>query len=121
MIANFKHKNMLPIFRIVHIVAVMLLLGITFVAIANPLAEHRKKVLMYSGIASLIVVLTGFGLLGSQHMGVPPWAIVKALCWLTISALAGIAYRVKGKERLLFSLASGAMFFAVVMVSLKPF
>jgi len=63
-------------------------------------AEHRKKILMWSGIASLGVMLTGFGMAGAQKIGFPVWLDIKILCWLLISSLVGIYFRkpeLKGK------------------------
>ena len=71
-----------PIFYILHLLALFTLVGTIFAAIANPAPERRKPLLMYSGIASLVVMLTGFGLLGMLKYGCPGWAFVKILCWL---------------------------------------
>jgi hypothetical protein len=63
-------------------------------------AESRKKILMWSGIASLVVMLTGFGMAGVQKIGFPLWINVKILCWLLISSLVGVYFRkpeLKGK------------------------
>ena len=50
--------------------------------------------MIITGIASLLVVISGGGLLAKLYPGqFPGWVIVKLVCWLGLSALAGIAYR----------------------------
>ena len=90
-------------------------------AFAAPGAELRRPVLMWSGIVSLLVFLTGFGMLGVLKLGFPGWAIVKIFCWLTLSAAAGIAFRKREHTRQILGVTVAALVLAVVMVTLKPF
>ena len=78
------------LFLLLHVTSVILLSGVTFAAFAAPQSENRRPSLMMSGVLSLLVFLTGFGILG----GAPPgWAIVKVVCWLVLSGLTGMAVR----------------------------
>ena len=77
-------------FFFLHIVAVLLLVGFTFYAFGAE-AKTKKRTMMYSGIASLLVFITGFGMI--HQWGWPGWFFVKLVVWLAISAFAGIAYR----------------------------
>ncbi len=81
------------IFSIIHILAILLLTGLTFAAFANPVQALRRKILAASGICSLLALIAGFGLAGLHKYGFPTWIIVKLICWLGLSAMAGIAYR----------------------------
>ena len=46
------------------------------------------------GIASLLVLISGFGLLAKLHANqFSGWVIVKLVCWLGLSMLAGMAFR----------------------------
>ncbi len=83
----------IQLFSVLHVFSVILLIAINFYVFANPDPAKRKKTLMYSGIFSLFVFLTGFGILGMNHWGVPVWSVIKIVCWLFLSAVAGIAYR----------------------------
>jgi chromate transport protein ChrA len=49
------------------------------------------------------------------------WLVVKVVCWLGLSALAGIGYRRRGKTGLLIAVALFLIVTAVTMVYLKPF
>ena len=112
---------MSPMFYyILHVCSVLVLTAYTFYAFAAPL-ETRKRVLMISGIASLIALVGGFGLQAKLGYGFPGWIIVKLVCWLGISALAGVGYRRRGAIGTLALVAIVLLIVAVVMVYLKPF
>lgn len=108
------------IFHLIHLLSVFALVGTVVFAIAKPEQLVRKKVLMYSGISSLVVLITGFGLLGVMKLGVPPWSLVKVAVWLALSLLAGIAFRRPDKGSLFLWVCSVGVALALVMVSLKP-
>ena len=107
-------------YHILHLSSLVVLLGYTFHAFAAP-AETRKKVLMITGVASLLMLVSGIGLLHKLQLGFPGWAIVKLLCWLGVSAVAGIAYKRRAQADLIMILTLVLAIVAVVMVYLKPF
>ena len=103
---------------LLHVTSVILLSGVTFAAFAAPQSENRRPSLMMSGVLSLLVFLTGFGILG----GAPPgWAIVKVICWLVLSGLTGMAFRMTGRIPMLRVVAAVVILIAVAMVIYKPF
>ena len=109
------------VYHIIHLVSLFALFGYTFYAFAAP-AETRKKVLMITGIASLLVLVSGFGLIsklyGNHFYG---WMIVKLVCWLGLSALSGLGYRRRGAVGAFALVAVALAFVAVVRVYIKPF
>jgi hypothetical protein len=107
-------------YYILHVISVMVLLAYTFYAFAAP-AESRKRVMMVTGIASLLALIGGFGLQAKLNYGFPGWLIVKLVCWLGLSALAGFGYRRRGAAGTLALVAVIWVVVAVVMVYLKPF
>ena len=109
------------IFHIIHVLAAFILFGLTFAAFANPLPLLRKKVLAASGIASLAVIIAGFGLTGLLKIGFPIWVIVKIICWLGLSAMAGMAYKQPKKIPLLLGSTIVLIVVALYMVYLRPF
>ncbi len=111
---------MSPIFySILHVISVLTLAGYTFYAFAAP-AETRKKVLMITGIASLLALVSGFGLISKIYQNqFTAWMIVKMVCWLGLSALAGIGYRRRGAVPVLMGLALALVVVAVVTVYTK--
>src|SRR5438045_9172251 len=83
----------LNLLHVVHVAAIVMLIAYTFLGFAGA-PETRKRVLIMTGIASLLVLLTGIrmwqGMYGFKMMG---WTLVKAFCWLVLSGLTGVAYR----------------------------
>jgi hypothetical protein len=110
------------IYSVLHVVAALVLVGMTFSAFANPAPERRKFVMMVGGIASLVMVIAGFGLhakLGIQ--GFPGWLIVKVVAWLVLSAVSGIAFRKQTMIGLLAVISMVSVVAAVYCVYFKPF
>ena len=108
------------IYYILHVTAVVVLTGYTFYAFAAA-ADTRKRVMMITGIASVLALVGGFGLQAKLNYGFPGWLIVKIVCWLGLSALAGFGYRRRGAAGALAAVALLFAFIATVMVYTKPF
>lgn len=107
-------------YHILHVLSLLVLTGGTFYGFAGA-PETRKKVMMATGIASLLMLISGVGLLHKLGYGFPGWAIVKLVIWLALSALAGIGYRQRSKTMLFFAIITGLLLLALVMVYAKPF
>ncbi len=112
----------LPYYKLLHLFSLIVLTAHTFMAFANPLPENRKRTLMITGIAALIMAFTGFGMLAVEKIPISSgWVIVKIVCWLGLASLSGIVYR-KTHLRGLLSLVSLALILiALVMVIFRPF
>lgn len=112
---------MSPLFySILHVISVLVLTGYTFYAFAAP-PESKKKVMIITGVASLLALVGGFGLQAKLQVGWPGWFVVKMLCWLGLSALAGMGYRRRAEAGMLAIAAIVLVVIAVVVVYLKPF
>jgi hypothetical protein len=105
---------------IIHVASVLGLTGATFFAFGGA-PETRKRVLMLSGIASLLVVLTGVRMWQVEFQFHGGWAVVKLFCWLGVSAIGGIAYRRQHKACLFAFITLVLLVTAVTMVFVKPF
>jgi len=106
--------------HIIHVFSAIGLVAATFYACAGA-PETRKKTLMWSGIASLLVLLTGVRMWQSLYSFSSGWAVVKIVCWLGLSAFAGIAYKRRAKAGLWITLTLVLSLLALVMVYVKPF
>ncbi len=100
-------------YYLLHIFALFVLTAHTFMAFGNPDPANRKQTMIITGIASLLALVGGFGLMAKLH---PTeygalWFIVKLFCWLGLSALAGIVYR---RPHLRGKLAAAALAFILV-------
>jgi hypothetical protein len=104
-----------------HVAAALVLMGYAFYALVAP-PETRRKVLIWTGLASLVMLLTGLrmwqGIYGWAPAG---WLVVKVVCWLGLSAIAGVAYRRREKAPTLAWVAIGLAVTAVAMVYVRPF
>ncbi len=108
-------------YSILHVFSLLALFGGTFYAISAP-AETRKKTLALTGVASLLMLIAGVGLMHKLGYAWTGWVFVKIVCWLGLSALAGIAYRRRSVGPCVYKgIALGLGLVALVMVYAKPF
>jgi cytochrome b subunit of formate dehydrogenase len=99
----------------------MLLIGTTFYAFAGA-PETKKRIAMYSGMAALLIVLTGVRMWQAQFgFALAGWIVLKLICWLGISAMSGLAYRRREQVRLWITLTCLFSAVAVIMAYVKPF
>jgi hypothetical protein len=110
----------LATYLVLHLSSIIVLLGYTFYAFAAP-AETRGRVLMITGIAALLVVVTGFGMLHRLQLGFPGWVIVKLVCLVGLASITGFAYRRRAQADLFMITAFALAITAVVMVYVRPF
>jgi hypothetical protein len=106
--------------HIIHVLSAIGLISATFYACAGS-PETRKKTLMWSGIATLLVLLTGIRMWQGLYGFAGGWAIVKLVCWLGLSAFTGLAYRKRDRASLWIILTAVLSAVALVMVYVKPF
>ena len=109
------------VLHVLHVVAALVLVGYTFYAFAAA-PETRKPVMIVTGVAALVILATGVRM-WQEVFGFAPagWLIVKFVCWLGLSALAGIGYRRREQAGLLAKVAIILVVIAVAMVYVKPF
>ncbi|HUJ43893.1 MAG TPA: hypothetical protein VLW52_09820 [Opitutaceae bacterium] len=111
----------LSLLHVLHVGAALALMGYTFYALAAP-PETRKPVMIWTGTASLVMLLTGLRMWQIAYAFAPAgWVFVKMACWLGLAALAGIAYRRRWRARVLAWVALVLAVTAVTMVYLRPF
>lgn len=109
------------ILHLLHVAAALVLMGYTFYAFAAP-PETRKRTLIWTGSAAIVMLLTGLRMWQVQYNFAPAgWLVVKIVCWLGLSAISGIAYRRRAQAGLLAWLAILLAVIAVTMVYFKPF
>ncbi len=110
----------LATYHVLHLSSIFVLLGYTFYAFAAP-SETRKRVMMITGIAALLVLVSGMGMLHRMHLGFPAWAGVKLVCLLGLAATTGFAYRRRAQADLFMIVAFVLAITAVAMVYVRPF
>ena len=76
---------------------------------------------MITGIASILVLVSGFGLVSKLYGNkFELWMVIKLGAWLALSALTGFGYRKRGAVGVLAVIAIALAALAVSMVYLKP-
>lgn len=108
------------LYYVLHVLGAFALIGFTFAAFAVPTPGTRRKSMMLTGIATLVMVVAGFGLAAKLHIGFPGWLIAKIVCWFVLSALSGVAFRRPGAARVLSVLALVVVAVALYCVYYKP-
>ena len=112
----------LPYYQLLHILSLIVLTAHTFMAFANPAPENRKRTMMITGVAALLLFVSGFGMLSINKIPFATgWVIVKLFCWLGFASLAGIAYRKPECRGMLSKVALVLVAVAIFMVYFRPF
>jgi len=111
----------LPYYQLLHILSLIVLTAHTFMAFANPASENRRQTMIITGIAALLMFISGFGMLTIAKIPfLTGWVIVKLVCWLGLASLAGIVYRKAHLRGLLSYIALACIAVAVTMVYFRP-
>ncbi len=113
----------LTLYSFLHVAAAFLLVGFTFFVFASPkLAENKRKAVIISGILSLVMLVGGFGLVSKIYDNVwHSFILIKIVCWLGLSAMAGMAYRTPEKVRTMAYMSRLLVLVALWAVYFKPF
>jgi len=107
--------------HVLHVAAALVLVGYTFYAFAAA-PQTRTKVMIWTGTAALVMLATGLRMWQEIYGFAPAgWLIVKLVCWIGLSALAGFGYRWREQAGLLIWVAIVLAVTAVAMVYVQPF
>lgn len=106
--------------HVIHVFSAIAMVATVFYATAAA-ESTKKKTMMWSGIATLLVLLTGIRMWQGIYSFAGIWPIVKIVCWLGLAAFAGIAYRRRAKAGLWINLSLVLSAIALVMVYVRPF
>lgn len=110
------------VYYLVHVLAVILLTAFTFKAFAAPQPEKKGKIMMVTGICSLLALVGGFGLLAKLgYEFTAGWVIIKLVAWLGIAGLSGMAFKQPSKAGTYSLIATVLVAAAVYAVYFKPF
>lgn len=108
------------IYSVAHVLSGFALVAFTFQAFIAPHPQFRRRLMMYTGIASLLMVVAGFGLVAKLNTGFPLWLLIKMGCWLGISVLCGLSFRTPLLARMYSILALLLIAVALYCVYFRP-
>lgn len=106
--------------HVLHVLSVIFMVATIFFAFAAT-PEARKKTLMWSGIASVLALLSGIRMWQGIYQFSGKWVMVKLVCWLGLAALTGLAFRRRSISGLLGAIALSLTAVALYMVYYRPF
>lgn len=79
------------LYKVLHLLGViatfLALGGLAAAAAANGGERVRRIAGMVHGFALLLIFVSGFGLLAKLKLGLPTWALLKILLWLTLGGV----------------------------------
>lgn len=80
-------------YKIIHLIGIAALtLGLGGMMAGG---DNRKLFSIVQGLALLVMLVSGFGLLGRLHLGFPHFAMVKLVVWVLLGALPVILRRLR--------------------------
>lgn len=109
-------------YHVLHVFSLAALIGYSFYAFAAPVPETKKRVMMVTGLAGLLQLIAGVGLMHKMgYSWSAGWVWVKLGCWLLLCGLPGMAYRRREKAGTFVVISLVLVLIALVMVYFKPF
>ena len=76
------------LYKVLHFAAIFVFLSSASVLLLA--GKPGKMWKMITGIASLVILIAGMGMLHKGHLGFPLWAQMKLVIWLVITALGHV-------------------------------
>jgi uncharacterized membrane protein len=109
-------------YHVLHVFSFAALIGYAFYAYSHPTPETKKRVMMITGIAGLIQLIAGFGLVAKMGYSLSQgWIWVKIVCWVGLCSLPGMVYRRPQKAGTFIAISLVLVLISLVMVYYKPF
>ena len=86
------------------------------------LARATRRIVAAShGVAMLLILVGGFGMLARLDIGFPGWVIGKLAVWMALGAMLGLANKLVGRARVLWFAVPVLAFVAAWLAYTKPF
>ena len=121
------------VYRLIHFFGVFLLLtalggaamrGMLSAGATSSEADRKKVrrlIAATHGIAMLLILVGGFGMLARLDVGFPGWIIGKLLVWMALGAMLGLTGRLAARARMLWVAIPVLAFVAAWLAYTKPF
>ena len=81
----------------------------------------RRLLALSHGIAMLLILVGGFGMLARLDIGFPMWIVGKLAVWLALGAMLGLARKLVGSARMLWFAVPVLALVAAWLAYTKPF
>ena len=103
-----------------HVAGAILLVAWTAQALAAPTKENKGRLITLTGVASLVTLAAGFGLMHTLGHEFTTWIFIKIGAWLAITVVAATIFRFTGLSYLYRVLVLAAIGAAVWAVYFRP-
>jgi len=81
----------------------------------------RRLIALSHGVAMLLILIGGFGMLARLDVGFPGWIAGKLVVWLALGAMLALANRLAPRARMLWFAVPVLAFVAAWIAYTKPF
>ena len=112
-------------YKVLHVfgitMAFMALGGLIHGALSGGTDKSRKLIGATHGVALLIVLVSGFGLLAKLGLGFPLWVWLKLAIWLLLGALLALVRRMPQHAKVFWFLLPVLAGIAAYLAFYKPF
>ena len=81
------------VYNVIHIVSIMALFSALGAAASSDSDKCKKLSSILHGVAILLILVSGFGMLAKYSLGFPWWITVKLVVWLAMGAMLAVAKR----------------------------
>jgi len=116
------------LYKILHFLGMFLLfasIGATAIHMANggtrDSNSSRGLIGASHGIALLLILLGGFGMLAKGQLGMPPWVHVKLTIWVALGVILAVPYKFPGAAKVVWVVAPLLGVTAAYLALYKPF
>lgn len=121
------------VYRLIHFFGIFLLLtalggaamrGMLSAGATTSEADRRniRRLLAAShGIAMLLILVGGFGMLARLDVGFPGWIVGKLVVWMALGAMLALTARLAARARMLWIAIPVLAFVAAWLAYTKPF
>lgn len=118
-----------PLFKVLHLLGIFLLFAALGGAILRVVAGGKeaprdgaaKLAGITHGLALVLLLVTGFGLLGSLKLGFPAWAWAKLALWLVMGGIVAVIRRAPDHAKALWWSLPILGLIAAWLAIFKPF
>jgi len=113
---------MVNTYYLLHVAGGFLLTAFTILATATAVTGKNKRLLMVTGVLSLVVLVGGFGLVARVYDNTwPTWVLLKVAAWLVLSMGAGMAMKKPSTAPMWTGISILAVLTAIFAVYFRPF
>ena len=81
----------------------------------------KKVIGVIHGVGLLLLIVAGFGLIAKQgYIPFPIWVWIKLVIWVFYAVVSGLAFRNRGKSKLLWGISLILFIVVIILVKFKP-